>query len=176
MPSETTVSRRDRILAAAEAEFAANGYTGARVERIAETAAVNKQLLFHYFDSKAGLHKAVADAVASRSVIGPPPGKTPVERLRKLVDQLVRATWQYETLLSGEWRSSAAAMAKSVVEDGQRTGHFRDDVDASGVSEVIIAASFGRRTSDVESQRADVDHSRFVGSLVQMVVDHCSWR
>jgi len=175
MPTEQVPSRRDRILAAAEAEFAAHGFHGARVERIAEAASVNKQLLFHYFDSKAGLHKAVADAVAGRSAIATPSGKTPAERLRSLIDQLVRAAWRYETLLSDEWRSKARSAAKSIIDDGQRSGHFRDDADPDSIAEVIVAASFGRHTNGVDAQRADAAQSAFANSLVQMVIDHCSW-
>lgn len=48
-----------RILAAAEASFAAHGLAGARTERIAADAAVNKALLYYYFGSKRGLYRAV---------------------------------------------------------------------------------------------------------------------
>lgn len=50
---------RDRILRAAEAEFAARGFDGARVERIAQRAGVNKALLYYYFKSKSGLLEAL---------------------------------------------------------------------------------------------------------------------
>lgn len=57
--------KRDRdvtvpaILAAAEIEFATNGYAAARTESIATRANVAKGLIFHYFDSKDGLYEAV---------------------------------------------------------------------------------------------------------------------
>ena len=47
------------ILAAATAVFARDGYAGARVEQIAEEAGVNKQRIYAYFESKAGLFRAV---------------------------------------------------------------------------------------------------------------------
>jgi len=44
---------------AARAEFARWGFAGARVDRIAAAAGVNKQLLFYYHGSKRGLFNAV---------------------------------------------------------------------------------------------------------------------
>jgi AcrR family transcriptional regulator len=169
-------SRRERILAAAEAEFAAHGFPGARVERIAAAASVNKQLLFHYFGSKAGLHQTVCLAVASRCTIALPSGMTPAERLGSLIDQLVRYAWEYETLLSDEWLSGAVGAAIAIVEDGQRSGYFRDDADPEAVAEVVVAASFGRRRIAVEAEQVDADQSRFAVALAKMVVDHCNWR
>jgi AcrR family transcriptional regulator len=176
MTTDQVLSRRERILVAAEAEFAAHGFQGARVERIAGSAAVNKQLLFHYFDSKAGLHKAVAEAVASRSAIAPSTGRTPPERLRSIVAQLVHAAVGHGALLSDDWRSKAASLVRGVVEDGQRSGHFRDDADPDQVAELVVAASFGRHADVVDDRRAGADEAKFAGSLAQMVIDHCSWR
>jgi TetR/AcrR family transcriptional regulator len=57
--------KRDRdvtvpaILAAAEIEFARNGFAAARTESIAARANVVKGLIFHYFKSKEGLYEAV---------------------------------------------------------------------------------------------------------------------
>ena len=57
--------KRDRevtipaILAAAEIEFATNGFTATRTESIATRANVVKGLIFHYFKSKEGLYEAV---------------------------------------------------------------------------------------------------------------------
>jgi TetR/AcrR family transcriptional regulator len=50
---------RARILSAALAEFAARGFAGARVDAIARRAGVNKRMLYHYFDDKEGLFRAV---------------------------------------------------------------------------------------------------------------------
>lgn len=47
----------DRILAAAAAEFAARGYAGARVDRIARLARVNKAMLYYHFASKQALYR-----------------------------------------------------------------------------------------------------------------------
>ncbi len=50
---------RERILAAALREFSAHGFAGARVDRIANRARINKRMLYHYFGSKAGLFRAI---------------------------------------------------------------------------------------------------------------------
>jgi AcrR family transcriptional regulator len=50
---------RERILASALAEFAAYGIAGARVDRIAQTAGCNKNLIYIYFESKEKLFATV---------------------------------------------------------------------------------------------------------------------
>jgi AcrR family transcriptional regulator len=50
---------RERILSAALKEFAMNGFAGTRVDAIAQRAAINKRMLYHYFGSKEGLFRAV---------------------------------------------------------------------------------------------------------------------
>jgi TetR/AcrR family transcriptional regulator len=50
---------RERILSAALKEFAAHGFAGARVDAIARRAAINKRMLYHYFEDKEGLFRAV---------------------------------------------------------------------------------------------------------------------
>jgi TetR/AcrR family transcriptional regulator len=52
---------RERILQAAAVEFGEHGYAGARISAIAERAGVNQQLISYYFDSKAGLYRALSD-------------------------------------------------------------------------------------------------------------------
>jgi TetR/AcrR family transcriptional regulator len=62
-PRRTQTRDRDvtvpAILAAAEIEFAINGFATARTESIAARANVVKGLIFHYFKSKEGLYEAV---------------------------------------------------------------------------------------------------------------------
>ncbi len=50
---------RLRILEAALKEFAACGFAGARVGSIARRARINKRMLYHYFEDKEGLFRAV---------------------------------------------------------------------------------------------------------------------
>jgi TetR/AcrR family transcriptional regulator len=50
---------RERIMAAAQKEFAANGFAGARTDAIARRAHVNERMIFYCFESKEGLYRAV---------------------------------------------------------------------------------------------------------------------
>lgn len=50
---------KTRILEAARTEFADYGLAGARVDRIAQQAGVNKAMIYYHFNSKEELHTAV---------------------------------------------------------------------------------------------------------------------
>jgi TetR/AcrR family transcriptional regulator len=54
---------REAILAAAQAEFAAKGLFGGRVNEIARNACANKRMIYHYFGSKEGLYLAALERV-----------------------------------------------------------------------------------------------------------------
>lgn len=55
-----------RILSAALTEFSTYGFSGARMERIAKSAKVNKAMIFYYFSSKENLYEVVIGDVFSR--------------------------------------------------------------------------------------------------------------
>src|SRR5258708_19616166 len=64
MSSQTKkASLRDRIFQQALKEFSKNGFAGARVDRIAKRARVNKQLIYYYFESKENLFRVVIESV-----------------------------------------------------------------------------------------------------------------
>ena len=50
---------RERLLAAAAAEFAARGFAGANVDRIARAARVNKAMIYYHFRSKIALYREI---------------------------------------------------------------------------------------------------------------------
>lgn len=52
---------QETILAAATAEFADSGLGGARVDKIAERAGVNKRLIYYYFENKEALFLSVLE-------------------------------------------------------------------------------------------------------------------
>ena len=58
-----TGDTRAKILEVAEAEFAAEGYAGAHLQKIAEQVGVRKTALYYYFDSKAALYSAVLESI-----------------------------------------------------------------------------------------------------------------
>jgi TetR/AcrR family transcriptional regulator len=61
-------NRRDRILAVAADEFEAKGFAGARIDEIARRSNVNKQLIYHYFESKRVLHSVVMEHVTAQAL------------------------------------------------------------------------------------------------------------
>lgn len=61
-PGEDATSRRI-LLEVAKKEFARNGLHGGRVDRIARTAKINKQLIYYYFGAKENLYLAVLEDV-----------------------------------------------------------------------------------------------------------------
>ena len=65
-PSERSAETRGRILDAALSEFSAHGLAGARTERIATAAGVNKALLYYYFESKEKLYLAALEMIAGK--------------------------------------------------------------------------------------------------------------
>lgn len=64
------LATKERILQAAQQEFVLNGFNGARMRAIAETAAVNKGLLHYHFGCKENLFEKVFVYVFRESMAG----------------------------------------------------------------------------------------------------------
>ena len=67
--SKTLPNKRDtldRLLASARENFALKGLDGARIEDIAREAGVTKQLVYHYYGSKASLFSTVLEDVSTQ--------------------------------------------------------------------------------------------------------------
>jgi len=140
------------ILATALREFAQHGFAGARIDRMAIQADVNKRLIYYYFESKdklflAVLERVYADIRTAEQALHLDE-MDPAEAIR----QLVSFTWHYYlahpefiTLLNSENLHQAAhlkqssriqemnspliALLASVLDRGRRAGLFRDGVD-----------------------------------------------
>ncbi len=86
---------RARILQAATMEFHRCGLGGARVDRIASEAGVNKRMLYYYFGSKDDLFLAVLEAVYE--AIRGEERALALDRLdpTEAVRQLIAFTWRY---------------------------------------------------------------------------------
>jgi len=143
---------RARILAAATAEFARYGLGGARVDRIAARAGLNKRMLYYYFRDKdnlflAALEARYADIRAAERTLD-------LEHLepREALRRLVEFTWQYFldhpeflTLLNSEnlhkgrhvrrsrrvpqMHSALVETLRGILKRGERAGVFRSGVD-----------------------------------------------
>lgn len=66
MGSRNTELSKQRILQAAEAEFAEKGIYGARVDKIAADAEINKRMLYAYFGDKENLYMVILSRVYRR--------------------------------------------------------------------------------------------------------------
>jgi TetR/AcrR family transcriptional regulator len=64
---ERSADTRAKILDAAVQEFSANGLAGARTERIAARAGVNKALLYYHFESKENLYRAALEMTSTKA-------------------------------------------------------------------------------------------------------------
>jgi AcrR family transcriptional regulator len=86
------VGSRERLFAAAATEFAARGFAGANVDRIAHAARVNKAMLYYHFKSKAGLYGEILrdmfQAVADRLAATTSPQADPADRIRAMVEAI----------------------------------------------------------------------------------------
>lgn len=140
------------ILAAARDEFAEFGLGGARMDRIAERAGLNKRLIYYYFEDKEALFQAVLEQAYGN--IREEERKlnlldlTPAEAVRKLV----AFTWNYYlahpeflTLLNSANLHKARHLQESqqaralnsplldmlaeILERGRRDGSLRGGVD-----------------------------------------------
>ncbi len=188
MAGPKATPRRERILSAAVREFAHNGLAGARIEKIAAAAGVNKQLLFHYFGSKDGLYRAALESVLAAASEARA-GGSPVERLTRLVAQSSATMESHPALLSllaakgtGEpavevvrsWRRSTMSAARGILEDGQRAGYVRDDIDVDAVAEVVVGAALGCAAAGDQTAAGRLE--KYVDTLLKMTADYCAWR
>jgi AcrR family transcriptional regulator len=136
---------RARLLAAAAAEFAARGFDGAKVDRIAVRAGVNKAMLYYHFRSKAALYREIlrgtfAGVAAAVADLGTG-GGAPDVRIRGFVAAVVReaatrphfpAIWLRELAEGGRHLDAGTiAAVRQVLEtlgrilaDGRRSGQL----------------------------------------------------
>ncbi|HUX44975.1 MAG TPA: TetR/AcrR family transcriptional regulator [Terracidiphilus sp.] len=147
--SERPAESRVRILDAALREFSANGLAGARTDRIATAAGVNKALLYYYFESKEKLYEAALEMISAkirdRSMAVLLRDATPGERIlrtalehfdRILAQQEFQTLMQQEMIRMHKGESSAIGilvkrvfapmltMLQSLVREGMKTGEL----------------------------------------------------
>ena len=140
------------ILAAAKAEFAEFGLGGARMDRIAERAGLNKRLIYYYFEDKEKLFQAVLEQTyrdireeeRKLNLLN----LKPAEALRRLVEftwdyylkhpefltllnsaNLHRARHLQESKRAREMNSPLIEMLAQILEHGRKDGSFRGGVD-----------------------------------------------
>jgi TetR/AcrR family transcriptional regulator len=89
---DRSAGSRERLLAAAAAEFAARGFAGANVDRIARAARLNKAMIYYHFTSKAALYREILrdmfEAVANRVAETARSGVDPADKIRAFVESI----------------------------------------------------------------------------------------
>src|SRR5512132_2946075 len=87
-----SATSRQRLLTAAAAEFAARGFAGASVDRIARAARVNKAMIYYHFGSKAALYREILrdmfEAVAVGVATVAQATADPAEKVRGFVNAI----------------------------------------------------------------------------------------
>jgi AcrR family transcriptional regulator len=83
---------RERLLAAAAAEFAARGFAGANIDRIAAAAKLNKAMIYYHFANKAALYREILrdmfDAVRARVREAAASAAAPEDKVRLFVSAI----------------------------------------------------------------------------------------
>jgi AcrR family transcriptional regulator len=147
MPPDATETKR-RLLRAAVAEFAEYGLAGARVDRIAETAAANKRSIYMHFGTKEELFdKVVADSLLELAVPISFDDSYLSGYAGELFDRLeqrphVRRLYLWAGLERQkavdaeveQYRKRAAS-----IEAGQQAGRIRADIPAAELLAMVIA-------------------------------------
>lgn len=146
------------ILAAAAREFAAVGFAGARLARIAAAAGVNKQLIFYYFHSKEGLGAAVVEWAAETfgrliqelEIEDASPGARLAHLVAAQFDLLAErpelaAILGREAMAHGGRDTLTPAVSRLVaaIAEGQGRGVFHDDVDPHLLATQTLALTIG---------------------------------
>lgn len=143
---------RDQILRAALQEFATKGIDGARVDEIARVSNVNKNMIYHYFQSKENLFIEVLEDVYENIRFRQQDiqlrGLDPVSAMRRLVEHTADI-WievpEFNRLLASENLHQASHVKKSkkirgmyhpliasvssILDRGVEEGVFREGID-----------------------------------------------
>jgi AcrR family transcriptional regulator len=161
---------REKILNAAIGEFAAKGYSGARVDAICRAARANPRMLYHHFGDKDRLYVAVLEQVVGElrreELKLEVDHVDPVQGMMRLFDFIHRHFGEHPELidlLSGEnllharfLRHSVATpiVASPLIEliakllrRGQRQGVIRRGIDPLHLYVMMVALSYFHRSN-----------------------------
>lgn len=183
---------RNRIAAAARAEFAEHGYAGARVARIAKRAGLNKQLIFYYFGSKAGLYAAIAeeDGTALGNIPpGPTEGEHASKQLRQELHHLTSFLIARPHVLQGMLSTAPGAESdrlvdaaieriRRIISEGQGRGYFRDGCDPALEAGHAVALIVGHLVVEVAKGKGPDDASvgaPLANTISDLVVRNLAW-
>jgi AcrR family transcriptional regulator len=117
---------RERIMAAAQKEFAASGFAGARTDAIACRARVNERMIFYCFESKEGLYRAVLakKLSAKAGIIESTPD---LDFTNSLVKGFAENCTDTDTLRMWQWEALDKSNRKLVAEE-ERRAFFKTEI------------------------------------------------
>jgi AcrR family transcriptional regulator len=189
-PKRDADRTRQRILRVAIAEFAANGYSGARVQAICRAAHANPRMLYHHFGDKDGLYLSVLEEVLGDlrekelEIAASHQESEPLEGLMQLFDFIDRHFGEHpefiqllsgENLLRGRFlrRSDKAAIITSPLIDliagllrrGERQGVIRRGIEPLHLYIMMASLSYFHRSNAHTLSaifRADVQAAKWV--------------
>lgn len=140
-PKSAALDSRHRVFSAAAAEFAARGYAGASMDRVARAARLNKAMIYYHFTSKAALYRAILrdmfGAVRGRVSAVAASAVSPEEKVRAYVAAIVHEA-QARPHFPPIWLREIAEGAAHV--DATTLGYVREVLGALGA---IIAEGVG---------------------------------
>ena len=145
-PKAADSASRARIFRAAAAEFAARGYAGANMDRVARAARLNKAMIYYHVRSKAALYRAILndmfDAVRAGVTAVAESDRAPADKVRAYIDaiaveaaarphfppmwlrEIAEGGAHIDQATIGDVRDVLAALG-AIVQDGIRAGRFR---------------------------------------------------
>jgi AcrR family transcriptional regulator len=135
---------RERILNAALAEFAANGFAGARIQAIAQRAGVNARMLYHYFGEKDDLFRAILRRRFAERPIHPEAGD-PAPLSSQMGDWFSRVVDNPDWVRLTQWEALEAGSGPVVEEDSRRQRW------ATAVERIRAEQAGGRLASDLDA-------------------------
>lgn len=188
------------ILDVATREFAEHGYSGARVDDIAERTRTTKRMLYYYFGSKEGLFVAVLER--AYAAIRDAEGAVDVDHLDPVgaIRRLAELTFDHheahpdfirlvsiENIHRGEHMGDSLAAINApaveridrILQRGREAGEFREDVDAVDlhmlISSYCVFRVANRHTWQALFQRDLLDpalRDRYRSMLGDVVVEY----
>ncbi len=184
------MTSKEQIIQAAHKVFQRFGYSKASMNDIATASRKGRRTIYTHFSGKEDVFVAVIDTevqkLAEKLLQLIEQSIPPKEKLRKYMKTRMNAlkdlTVYYDALrdditsnlgfmenLRKEYDKMETAMIKSILDEGNATGHFTI-ADTSLVAEAIVLATKGFELP-IFIGRSDFDHNRLINPLIDVLYD-----